>query len=440
MFLCGFKNRAQGYSPATIQCYALSIGSEQPSWQIEIGETTQIGGSALAPGRLYLTTAEGQLYAVGEDQPTTQSHSEAASTQDEGIVESAPSLPMAEVAWHFRDSSGFTSGPAVASDGTVYIASKDAKLYALDPIGNPSWQADLPDQPVGPPRVAPGGVIYQADRSGNLSAFDPDGILRWRFEPPENTPSTVGPVVGPNGTIYYTIGTSVQAVTPDGNGLWRTRARTFRTLTPLQLDPERGLLFFADDAFRIEDGALLDIEGPVDPDQLIAGKDGNLYLRDGHTVMQWQLNGSRMEIIQSAQWDYSSFAGSQSPPQNAGVTREGAIWMAYTRWSGAMAWVDITGQVLGTSHSGLDSGHVLAVQDDDAQAYLCGTEHSNTAQANAQCVVLAPGSREAIWRVHLTVDGEQENVGEVTGGVLVPGRLYAATADGYLFAVGEGSP
>jgi uncharacterized repeat protein (TIGR01451 family) len=403
---------------------------------VELEKSKEITGGALGPGRLYLTTAEGRLYAIGEGQPLGVVAGETISTEPADMKVDAIGPPAAEVAWVFRDPAGFSSGPTASSDGTVYIASQEGVFYALDAAGNILWEAELPAAPVDAPALSPTGDIYQADKNGSLSCFTPDGSLRWRFQPSESKPSSVGPLVGPDGTIYYTVGASVQAVSSGGEGLWQTRSRTFRTLIPLQLDATGELLFYADDVFATNDGTLLELEVLVNPDQYIAGNDGNLYLRDKQTVIQWRLDGSNVEILQSAQWDYSKFVGSQLPPEEAGVTLEGVIWLSY--WEGTrIAWIELTGQVLGAVHSQLGEGCLITVLDQDATAFVCGMENPNSSRANPQCRAFVPGTEEPVWQVALESGEDQTTLGEIKGGALVPGRLYVAAEAGLLYAIGD---
>jgi len=491
-FVCGFKGRRLSDSFAPVQCVAYVPGSETPVWELALEtKTTRLRGGALAPGRLYLavdvrepqsndvrepqsndvrepqsndvrepqsndvrepqSNEEGVLYAIGEGQPPAVAGGITSLTNARAEV-TAP--PPAQVAWVFSDpawndvrepqsnedvtSAGFVSAPAVAADGTLYIASQNGTFYALHPAGHILWQAALPAAPVGSPAVSAAGEVYQADKGGHLSAFAPDGALRWRYTPPESKPSIVGPLVGPDGTIYHTVGSSVQALSAEGQALWQTRAKTFRTLLPLQLSEEERLLFWADDAFQVQDGTLLELESLVNADQYMAGKDGQLYLRDDHTVMQWRRNGPKLEIVQSALWDYTRFANVQAPPDGAGVTREGVIWILYSEWRNAgLVWLDPTGQVLGAQSSTLAGGQLVKVLDRDATAFMCGVGNLGATRGSYLCAAFTPNGEDAIWQVTLERGENMPRFGEVRGGVLVPGRLYVALEGGVLFAVGE---
>jgi hypothetical protein len=65
-FVCGFKLRSGSSRTHTVDCVALAPDAEEPLWQMELGETAELRGGVLVPGRMYLSTAEGLLYAIGD--------------------------------------------------------------------------------------------------------------------------------------------------------------------------------------------------------------------------------------------------------------------------------------------------------------------------------------------------------------------------------------
>ncbi len=58
-FIC--SNNLGAYS----RCEALPIGDNEPAWVLELGESVNVVGGALVPGRLYITTDTGELVALG---------------------------------------------------------------------------------------------------------------------------------------------------------------------------------------------------------------------------------------------------------------------------------------------------------------------------------------------------------------------------------------
>ncbi len=127
------------------------------------------------------------------------------------------------------------SGPAIASDGTLYLGGPgvegDDALYAIDPAtGTVEWDFAPVDFEVRAPQPIIGGdgTIYIGGSSsdgGLLYAVAPDGSLRWDFLASEPTIRTA-PAIGADGTIYVISGDfesgTLYALDPSSSGqvLW----------------------------------------------------------------------------------------------------------------------------------------------------------------------------------------------------------------------------
>ncbi|MDP1553757.1 MAG: PQQ-binding-like beta-propeller repeat protein [Methanobacteriaceae archaeon] len=136
------------------------------------------------------------------------------------------------IKWVYQFNGGVSSHPAVASDGTIYLADYNGKLYAINPDGTLKWQytAQKGDYTgfMTAPSVSKDGTIYVGGYfkendgyPGILYAFNPDGTLKWSF----TTARQVGinPVIGADGTIYFGDGGGVNtfyALNPDGTIKW----------------------------------------------------------------------------------------------------------------------------------------------------------------------------------------------------------------------------
>jgi ABC-type dipeptide/oligopeptide/nickel transport system permease subunit len=60
-YLCGEK-RVEG-----VECISLTPDQKEPAWQVDLPNSSgHVTGGALAPGRLYVTTQDGYLYAIGD--------------------------------------------------------------------------------------------------------------------------------------------------------------------------------------------------------------------------------------------------------------------------------------------------------------------------------------------------------------------------------------
>ncbi len=136
------------------------------------------------------------------------------------------------IIWVYQFNGGVRSHPTVASDGTIYLASDDSKLYAINPNGTFKWlyAAEKGDYSyfATAPSVSKDGTIYVGGSfqdnnkySGILYAINQDGTLKWSF----TTVRAVGidPVIGADGTIYFGDGsacTTFYALNPDGTIKW----------------------------------------------------------------------------------------------------------------------------------------------------------------------------------------------------------------------------
>jgi outer membrane protein assembly factor BamB len=101
--------------------------------------------------------------------------------------------------WSFTTGGQILSSPAIGADGTVFFASLDGNLYALQPDGSERW------------RFHTGGVTDSSpvlDESGNLYltvgacilSFDRNGKKRWD----DCSPVTIdgAPAVAASGAVY----------------------------------------------------------------------------------------------------------------------------------------------------------------------------------------------------------------------------------------------
>jgi ABC-type dipeptide/oligopeptide/nickel transport system permease subunit len=334
----------------------------------------------------------------------------------------APGLEKPNIGWIFEDASGFSGGPVVASDGTVYIVSYAGTLYALDAAGQVKWQVILNVRPVHSPALGPHGDIYLADQAGGLSAVNAKGELEWQ-RPLERGEATAGPIVGPDGAIYYTIAGQVRAVSPEGKQLWLANAWPTRVSTPPHLDPGGDWVYLRGGALNAKDGSLQALPELNPRDQIIVGGDGRRYFRYENRLSAWQRTDSGIEV-QPVEWDQRGAFGNS---EDSGVTASGTIWLIYTTFAedARLVWVDHDGQNIGDAirypHR---PGRIIAF-DRNSTAYAC----SHRRNGGAECLAFAPGIKEPLWQLSLP-KGET-----VAGGALLPGRLYVTVEEGFLYAV-----
>ena len=335
------------------------------------------------------------------------------------------------VQWVFEDETGFTGGPVVAANGTIYLVSKAGTLYALDPRGTIQWSITLPAPPAGSPALSDEGTIYVAGKTGTLFAVSSAGRLQWQVQSRAGREATAGPIVGQDGTVYYTLVDRIQAVSPAGQLVWLSSATDAYIEVPPRVSPANDLVFLKDGAFDRRDGSPQDlriIEGAQqsfgDPTYLI-GADGQTYFRSGHTVIQWRQTAAGIERVRTIVWDLKGFE--LFLPSDAGVTREKLVWFFYAGEFGdaRVVWLDPNSGVSSNRTVPLRQSRVIAV-DYDATISLCGRRASRL-----ECHAVRPNVEQAIWQVPLARGGE------IRGGARVQGRLYVTTDDGLLYAIGD---
>ena len=118
--------------------------------------------------------------------------------------------------WSFLLSTALNLGSvAVDDDGTIYVGTRNGRLYALNPDGSEKWSYDTGDEFVNVPAIGNDGTVYLCTRYfHDLYAFNPDGSVRWTFAA---MPGPSGaPAIAKDGRIFVGAGSSLYAFTPDG--------------------------------------------------------------------------------------------------------------------------------------------------------------------------------------------------------------------------------
>jgi len=126
------------------------------------------------------------------------------------------------------DDDELESSPTIGADGTIYVGSKDDRLYAVNhddrlaglpfPTAN-EWIFDTGDEVRSSPAIDSDRIIYIGSDVGRLFAVNPDnGSPKWQF--PDVMAAPIGevrssPTIGDNGIIYFgSNDTNVYAINP----------------------------------------------------------------------------------------------------------------------------------------------------------------------------------------------------------------------------------
>ncbi len=119
----------------------------------------------------------------------------------------------------------FSGSPTIGKDGTIYVADTARALYAVSPDGQVTWHT-LSNAPMFGTATAPavdaGGRIYYCV-SNSVWALNPQGQVQWSISAP-NVPNpsvdvaSTSPIIGPDGTLYAALGSTLYAIATGTNG------------------------------------------------------------------------------------------------------------------------------------------------------------------------------------------------------------------------------
>jgi hypothetical protein len=337
----------------------------------------------------------------------------------------APGVEAPRVEWTFSDAEGFSGGPAVAADGSIYILSKTGTLHALNSDGSAKWSASIPANGVGTPSLDAYGNVYVSDMLGALTSFTPTGEQRWRLEVPDSLEATSGPVVGNNNIAYYMVIGNIRAVSADGVLLWDAKAFSRRVAFTPVLSPDEKFIFLRNTIIDSVTGKVIKFDELPNAEQYMVGQSGLLFSRFENKMTGWEYLDGKAEQRSYMEWSRTAFFGF---PGLAGVFADGGIWMHY-RGEGTedttLLWLDKKGNQLNRAPFAYRPS-LLGGMDKNFVFYLCGTRIDRI-----ECAAVEKGADEPKWTLTL------EEALSVSGLALIPERLYVAAEDGILFAIGS---
>jgi outer membrane protein assembly factor BamB len=337
-----------------------------------------------------------------------------------------------QLLWSVKVPGGPSGGPAVAADGTIYVAGVDKVLMALAPSGATLWQATLEESPVGAPALDSQGRIFVADNRGGVTAVDSQGNLLWRAPGTGGREATAGPILDASGNIYMTVVDAVAAISPQGELMWYTPAADIYLQEPPRLSPDQTRVYLKNTAMLAESGAPLNIT--IRPAETLlfsdpaffGGANGLDYYRAGHEIIGWHYDDGKLVMEEGITWNNQNTIGLL--PVDQGVTRNGLAWLFYSNtWTDSeMVWLDAQSRLLGDYIIPRPNCRLIAIGAAD-EAYICGAN-----LANIECINIKPGAEMPTWNIQL------DNQEIVAGGSLIPGRLLVAVANDGLYVFGGG--
>ena len=348
--------------------------------------------------------------------------------------ENGPQMPT--LLWRFEVPDGLTGGPAVAADGTLYLASSSGLLYALSPDNNLLWQTETGITPYESPGLDAVGNIFIVGEKGSLTKVTPDGQIAWQYLQDINVTASSGPVADQQGNIYFTMGGVMQAITPQGDFRWRTIAAYFPINRPPLLSPNEDLILLEDVVMLADTGEIIDVEnillagihddGTLPSPLHIVDASGKMITYLGTSAVEWAYTNDEVVILRRASWPAGNFG--LGFVRTVGSTPNGTFWAFSTSFSftnPSFQWFGMDGDVMGAVRWTHRPGTLIGV-DRELNYYVCGP-----LTGILECRVYHEGASETTWNFSL------EQRGTVNGGAIVPGRLYVTTTEGALYALGE---
>ena len=87
-----------------------------------------------------------------------------------------PPIKPGTVLWEFKTGGGLTSSPAIGSDGTVYVGSWEANLYAINPkSGVKLWEFET-DRVYSSPAIGSDDTVYFGSKDKKLYAIKTESL------------------------------------------------------------------------------------------------------------------------------------------------------------------------------------------------------------------------------------------------------------------------
>jgi len=321
--------------------------------------------------------------------------------------------PDGTLKWQFKTDmgntdfqrSGIFSSAAIGDDGTIYVGSLDAHLYAIEDsisYGKMKWRTNLGDWPVyGSPVIADDGIIYVGALSFRVHGINPDGSIRWWY--PLGWCVFSSPALRDDGLVV--IGSKDHNVTcfrdsiPYGSIVWQAPLGAFY------------------------DGHLIDCSPAI-------GEDGTIYVgTDG-----WGASGMDQDPLDA---DTNFFA----------INPDGS-----RKWSFPMGGCESTPALGpdGTIYAGSYDSCVYALEDMGAHAvqkwkFKTGGQVDASPTVDGDGTVYI-GSRDGVMYALRPEDGSVKWSYTTGGGIESSatidgdGYLYFGSFDGKLYALGAGSP
>lgn len=150
------------------------------------------------------------------------------------------------------------SAPAITADGMIVVAGRDENLYGFHRDGKLAWKIHIPGQMLSSPLIGGNGDIYignsilrtnQKDRGSMVCVDGSSHRIRWEYDAKGAVESI--PVIGDDDVLYFGDNAGyIHALRPDGHCLWTTHVRSAVRSAGMIVGPNR-LVFGTDNGTLI---------------------------------------------------------------------------------------------------------------------------------------------------------------------------------------------
>ncbi len=240
--------------------------------------------------------------------------------------------------WQFDAGAAIHSSPAIAADGSVYIANADGQLYALDPAdGSVQWNHQIDEAINSALAIAADGSVYFGSQN-HLYAIAPPSTSsakrKWRYASSSALDRTA-PAIAADGTIYIASDHGLHALNPiDGSLLWRFPTNAAIAAPAIAAD---GSVYFGS-----SDGKLYAVAPPTYDSQLgvrqwhyntgsainsapAIAEDGSIYIASADGNLYALNPPSADSEVGVLQWSYDTGASVQAAPS---IGADGEVYIA----------------------------------------------------------------------------------------------------------------
>ena len=220
----------------------MSTPSDNLIWTFQVPDEISGSPSVASDGTVYFGCDDNNLYSVSAQGALNWTFDAGANVETKPAVRSDGVIifgasddvyaisPDGSLLWETDINSDMKGGgAALASDGTVYIGTKDGDIFALSGDGQVLWSTNIGEQVYGSPVIDPTGRIVAVDDSdiAHVHVLNPAGAIVWQYPIGDANLTYSSPAVASDGTIYAVSDTGVFCLSSDGALVWQYTSDDF---------------------------------------------------------------------------------------------------------------------------------------------------------------------------------------------------------------------